>query len=144
MNCVTRRLRIANHMVMDSCCRGDIVNTRFGCSRALLERRPHPKALWWFRASTSNSLSGLSRLHTYTHLRKLRHIHHTFAQQGIRVCGADPFQPPKRQYTHPKALWRFRASTSNSLSGRIRPHSHTHIRHIYYIYAQKDIQIYES
>ena len=31
---VTRRFRIANHMVMDSCCRGGIVDTRGGCSRA--------------------------------------------------------------------------------------------------------------
>ena len=32
---VTRRFRIANHVVMDSCCRGGIVHIRGGCSRAL-------------------------------------------------------------------------------------------------------------
>ena len=55
---VTRRFRIANHMVMDSCCRGGIVDTRGGCSRALFVPPKSPKALWRFRASTSSSLSG--------------------------------------------------------------------------------------
>ena len=54
---VTRRFRIANHMVMDSCCRGGIVDTRGGCSRALFVPPKSPTALWRFRASTSNSLS---------------------------------------------------------------------------------------
>ena len=55
---ITFLLRIANHMVMDSCCRGGIVNIRCGRSRVLLERRPRPTALWRFRVSTSNSPSG--------------------------------------------------------------------------------------
>ena len=37
----------------------------------------------------------------HTHIR---HIHQTYAQQDIRVCGDDHFQPPKRQYSNPKAL----------------------------------------
>ena len=44
----------------------------------------------------------------------------------------------------PKALWRFRVSTSNSLSGRSWPHTHTHIRYIYQTYAQQDIRVYED
>ena len=34
----------------------------------------------------------------------LRYIYHTYAQQDIRVCGDDHFQPPKWQYLNPKAL----------------------------------------
>ena len=56
--CVTLHLRIANHLVMDSCCRGGIVHIRCGCSCAL-RKPPHgPTALWRFRVSTSNSPSG--------------------------------------------------------------------------------------
>ena len=51
-------LRIANHMVMDSRCRGGIVHIRGGCSRVRLVRRESSTALWRFRASTSNSPSG--------------------------------------------------------------------------------------
>jgi len=101
MICVTRRVRIANHMVMDSCCRGGIVNTRGGCSCTPLLRRDRPNALWRFRASTSNSLNGRTLLHTYT---QLRYIYHTYAQQDIRVCEDDLLKPPKRQSNHPKAL----------------------------------------
>ena len=54
---VTLHLRIANHMVMDSCCRGGIVHIRCGYSRALFARPESSKALWRFRASTSNILS---------------------------------------------------------------------------------------
>ena len=82
---VTLRLRIANQVVMDSRCRGGIVHIRCGCCRALLQRRHRPKALWRFRVSTSNILSGRSWLPTYTH----RHISQTYAQQDIRVCGDD-------------------------------------------------------
>ena len=85
---VTRRFRIANHMVMDSCCRGGIVDTRGGCSRALFVPPKSPTALWRFRASTSNSLSGRSRLHARTHMP---YIYQTYAQQDIRVCGDDHF-----------------------------------------------------
>ena len=98
---VTRRFRIANHMVMDSCCRGGIVDTRGGCSRALFVRRQSSKALWRFRASTSNSLSGRTRLHSNT---PIRYIDQTYAQKGIRVCEDDPFEPPMRQSKNPKAL----------------------------------------
>jgi len=107
MNCVTRRLRIANHMVMDSCCRGDIVNIRVDFSRARSARRQSSTALWRFRASTSNSPSGRTWPHTNTHVR---YIHHTYAQQDIRVCGDDQFQPPKRQLANSKALSLLRVS----------------------------------
>ena len=76
-------LRKTSLLGEDSCCRGGIVNIRFGCCGALPIRRPRPKALWRFRVGTSNSLSGRIRLHSHTHLR---HIHHIYAQQDIRVC----------------------------------------------------------
>ena len=41
----------------------------------------------------------------------------------------------------PKALWRFRVSTSNSPSGLLWPPTHTHLRYIYHTYAQKDIRV---
>ena len=44
----------------------------------------------------------------------------------------------------PKALWRFRASTSNSLSGRSRPQTHKPVRHIHHTYARQDIEVYED
>ena len=88
---VTRRFRIANHMVMDSCCRGGIVDTRGGCSRALFVPPKSPKAIWRFRASTSNSPSGRTWPQTDT---ALRYIYYIYAQQDIRVCGDDHFQPP--------------------------------------------------
>ena len=43
---VTLHARTANQVGEDSRCRGGIVNIRFGRSRALLERRQSPKALW--------------------------------------------------------------------------------------------------
>ena len=92
--CVTFHLRIANRVGEDSCCRGGIVNSRSVCCSALLVRRDSSKALWRFRASTSNSLSGRCWPPTDTHLRD---IYHTYAQQDIRVCGDDHFQPPKWQ-----------------------------------------------
>ena len=64
-------VRIANRLVEDSYCRGGIVNTRGVCSRARSVRPNSPKALWRFRASTSNSPIGRSRPHTHTHLRYL-------------------------------------------------------------------------
>ena len=106
-SCVALHVRIANRVVMDSCCRGGIVHIRFGCSRALLVRRPRPKALWRFRASTSNSLSGRSWLHTHTHIR---YIYQIYARQDIRVYEDDHFQPPKRHFSNPKALWLLRVS----------------------------------
>ena len=51
---------------------GQLLSRRYcthsvGCSRALFVRPESPKALWRFRASTSNSLSGRSWLqHTHT------------------------------------------------------------------------------
>ena len=91
--CIVFHLRKTNQMVMDSRCRGGIVHIRRGCSGALLVPPNSPKALWRFRVSTSNSLSGgRTRLHAHT---PMRHIDHTYAQQGIRVCGDDHFQPPK-------------------------------------------------
>jgi len=43
----------------------------------------------------------------------------------------------------PKELWRFRASTSNSPSGRSWLHANTHTR-IYQTYAQQDIRVCED
>ena len=107
MNCVTSRVRIANQVVMDSCCRRGIVHIQNVCSRERLVRRESSKALWRFRASTSNSLSGRSRLHFDTHIRYIDQI---YARQDIRVCGDDHFEPPIRQYSNPKALWLLRVS----------------------------------
>ena len=107
MRCVKFLLRETNRLGEDSRCRGGIVNTRGGCSRSRSIQTHRPKALWRFRASTSNSPSGLSRLHTNT---QFRDIYHTYAQQDIRVCGVDPFQPPMRQYSNPKALCLLRVS----------------------------------
>jgi hypothetical protein len=104
---VTLHLRIAKRVGEDSCCRGGIVRSRFGFSRALLVRPESSTALWRFRVSTSNSPSGRSRPPTYTHIR---HIYHTFAQQDIRVCEDDHFEPPKWQYTNPTALPLLRVS----------------------------------
>ena len=42
------------------------------------------------------------------------------------------------------ALWRFRASTSNSPSGRTWPHAYTQIRYIYQTYARQDIRVCED
>ncbi len=86
MKCVTLHVRIANHLVEDSCCRGGIVNIRCGCSSALFVRPQSPKALWRFRVSTANSLSGRSRLHFDTHIRYIDQI---YARQDIRVCEDD-------------------------------------------------------
>ena len=101
------RARIANHLVKGSCCRGGIVNIRCGRSCALLVQPQSTKALWRFRASTSNSPSGRTWPHTHT---PIRYIYQTYAQQDIRVCGDDHFEPPNRQYHNPKALWLLRVS----------------------------------
>ena len=94
MECVTLHVRIANHVVEDSCCRGGIVNTRFGRSCALFVRAQSPKALWRFRVSTANSLSSRSRLHFDT---RIRYIDQIYARQDIRVCGDDFFELQNRQ-----------------------------------------------
>ena len=57
-SCITFLLRTANRVGEDSYCRGGIVHTRFGCSRALFVPPESPTALWQFRVSTSNSPSG--------------------------------------------------------------------------------------
>jgi hypothetical protein len=90
----TFHLRIANRVGEDSCCRGGIVNTRCGCSRAQIERPNSSTALWRFRASTSNILIDRYMPPTYTHAR---YIHHTYAQQDIQVYEDDHFQPPIQQ-----------------------------------------------
>jgi len=94
-------LRTTSLLGEDSSCRGGSVNIRFDFSRERLARPDSPKALWRFRASTSISPSGRSRLHSHTHLR---HIYHTCAQQDIRVYEDDHFEPPIRQSNNPKAL----------------------------------------
>ena len=65
-SCITLYVRIANRVVNGSCCRGGIVHIRGGCSRAQIERPESPKALWRFRASTSNSPSDRTWLHANT------------------------------------------------------------------------------
>ena len=104
---VTLHLRIANHLVMDSCCRGGIVNIRSGCSCVRSIRPKSPTALWRFRVSTSNSPSSRTWPPAYT---PIRYIYQTCAQQDIRVCGDDHFQPPDRQYSNSKALSLLRVS----------------------------------
>ena len=104
-SCVALHVRIANLLVMGSCCRGGIVNTRGGFSCKRFVPPNSSKALWRFRASISNSPSGRSRLPTYTHLRQ---FDHTYAQQGIRVREDDHLKPLNWQYTNPKALWLLR------------------------------------
>ena len=105
--CAALHLRKTSLLVMDSRCRGGIVNIPFGCCGALPIRRTSPKALWRFRASTSNSPSGRSRLHSNT---KIRYIDHTYAQQDIRVCEDDHLKPPLRQLPKSKALSLLRVS----------------------------------
>ena len=87
-SCVALHVRIANWVGENSRCRGGIVDTRVGCSSALLVRYKSSKALWRFRVSTSNSLNGRNLPHTYT---PIRYIYQTYAQQDIRVCGDDHF-----------------------------------------------------
>ena len=100
--CVTFHLRIANRVGEDSCCRGGIVHTRGGRSRSFRKQMRHcSKALWQFRASTSNSLSGRTWLHSYTPIRQIDQI---YAQQDIRVCEDDHYEPPNWQFANPKAL----------------------------------------
>ena len=48
MRCVTFRLRIANRVGEDSCCRGGIVHIRCGCSRARLVRPRVPRRFGGF------------------------------------------------------------------------------------------------
>ena len=107
MTCAILHIRIANRLVMGSCCRGGIVHIRGGFSRVRSIRPKSPKALWRFRANTSNSRSGLSWPHPRTHMC---YIYQTYAQQDTQVCGDDHFQPPNRQYSNPKALWLLRVS----------------------------------
>jgi len=134
---ITLRARIANLLVTGSRCRGGIVNSLGGCTGGLTVRRLHSKALWLLRVSTSNSLSDHSRPQLNTHFRYIHRIH---AQRDIRGCGDDHFQPPRRQFSNPKALWRLRVSTSSSLSDHSRPHTHTQIRYIHRIHARRDIR----
>ena len=104
---ITFLLRIANHLVYDSRCRGGIAHIRCGCSRARSIRPESPKELWRFRASTSNSLSDHSRPPTDTYTHK---IDQTYARQAIRVYEDDHLEPPKRQFPNPKALSLLRVS----------------------------------
>ena len=104
---VVLQARIANRVVEGSCCRGGIVNTRGGCSCALLVRRPRPKALWRFRVRTSNSPIGRAWPHTDTPNGQSAQI---YARQDIRVRGDDHFEPPKRQFKDSTALWLLRVS----------------------------------
>jgi hypothetical protein len=104
---ITLRPRTPNQVGEDNYCRGGIVNTRGSRSRRLFVRTRSPTALWRFRASTSNSLRGLMWPHTHTPFRQ---IDRTYAQQDIRVCGGDHFEPPEWQHPNPKALWLLRVS----------------------------------
>ena len=104
---VTLHLRKTSLLGEGSRCRGGIVNTRCVRCCALLVRPNSSTALWRFRASTSNNPSGRSWPPTDT---PVRYIYHTYAQQDIRVCGDDHFQPPNRQYHNTKALSLLRVS----------------------------------
>ena len=104
---VTLRVRIAKRVGECSYCRGGIVNTRGGCICALFVRRDSPTALWRFRASTSNNLSGRDWPPTHT---SMRYIYQTYAQQDIRVYEDDHLEPPNRQFSNPKALSLLRVS----------------------------------
>ena len=107
MRCVKFLLRETNRLGEDSRCRGGIVHTRGGCSRSrsiqthssqgalAVSCKYFKQSKWPFSAA-------------YQHA--FRHIYHTYAQQDIRVCGDDHFQPPMRQYSNPKALWLLRVS----------------------------------
>ena len=106
-SCVTLHARIANRVVEGSRCRGGIVNTRDVCSRARSVRPESSTALWRFRVSTSNSRSDLSGPPTDT---PIGYIYHIYAQQDIRVCEDDHFEPPKRQFSNSKALSLLRVS----------------------------------
>ena len=100
------RLCTTNQVGEDSYCRGGILNIRFGCCCVRISRRPRPTALWRFRASTSNSPSGLSWLHSYTPIRQIEQI---YAQQDIQVC-EDDHKPQKLQYENLKSLSLLRVS----------------------------------
>ena len=80
---VTLHPRTANQVGEDSRCRGGIVNIRVGFSRALFVRRESSTALWRFRASISNSLSGLMWPHTHT---AFRYSYHKLTLNEIFEC----------------------------------------------------------
>ena len=121
--CIVFHLRKTNQMVMDSCCRGGIVHSRGGRSCALFVRPQSPKALWRFRVSTANSLSGRTWLHTHTHIR---HIYYIYAQQDIQMYEDDLLQPPKRQYQNPKALFFLRKYLSISRLPLLAAYAHAY------------------
>ena len=75
--CAILHIRIANHLVMDSCCRGGIVHIRGVCSCARGIRPESSTALWRFRASTSNSPSGRTWPLHNTHMCYIYHIRST-------------------------------------------------------------------
>ena len=58
--------------------------------------------------------------------------------RDVRSCALS--KPPVRS----TALWRFRVSTSNILSDRSWPHTHTHLCYIYHTYAQQDTRVCED
>ena len=90
---VTLRVRIANWVGEDSYCRGGIVSTR----GALFVRPQSTKALWRFRASTSNSLSGLMWPHTHTAFRYSYHkltLNEIFECVEMTICSR-PIGSPK-------------------------------------------------
>jgi len=99
----------------------------------------NPTALWRLRASTSNRLSDQSRPHLYTQIRQIYRI---YAQRDIRGCVDDHYKLHCGQSSHPTALWQPRVSTSNRLSDHSRPQTHTHMRYIDRIYAQRDTRGY--
>ena len=80
---ITLRPRIANQVGEDNYCRGGSGNTRRSRSRALFVRPESRKALWRFRASTSNSLSGLMWPHTHT---AFRYSYHKLTLNEIFEC----------------------------------------------------------
>ena len=90
---VVLRLRIANQVGEDSCCRGGIVHIRCVCSHAPSLPPKSSTALWRFRVRTSNSLSGRTWPHPRTQIC-YKYNHH-YAQINIRVCEDDHLKPPE-------------------------------------------------
>ena len=105
--CAILHIRIANRLVMGSCCRGGIVRIRGGCSRARSVRPKSSKALWRFRASTSNSPSGRSWPHTHTHIAILimLTLNKIFEYVEMTISSR-----PSGSSPNPKALWLLRVS----------------------------------
>jgi len=120
----TLRARIANQVGEDSCCRGGIVHIQCGCSCALAYGVDCPKALWRFRASTSNSLSSRT-LAAHVHASFVIFIKFTlnkiFEYVEMTIC-----KPPKTAVAQSQgALTSSRKYLSTLEMTVLRQHFHT-------------------